>query len=658
MSAAADAVRRGGAPPVRVALFCGGRGSATIIREFLRWPNVELTLLVNAYDDGLSTGALRDFIAGMLGPSDFRKNLSYLLDTYSDDQYALRNVLEYRLPKTVGATEAAAFERFTASGDATALEAGLRAIWDGLAPATRRRLLSLLRVFVDYARAAPAPFDYRDCALGNLIFAGAYLQSGRNFNAAAQTVSRLVSSQATLVNVSGGENRTLVALKNDGTLLARESEIVGPQSAVPIRGFYFLDGPVEPAAWQRVAARKVADKEAWLAAREALPSLSAEAAAALDEADIIVYGPGTQHSSLLPSYRIAGAALADAPARVKAFVVNLGSDYDIQTLQGGDLVDRALAAAGCPHNDADGRRMITHILVDAEAGPDTLRMPETGPSGLYRRAAIVDGAFASGGEAPVHNGNAVVGAILALWDGAGEDDGRRTLDIFVDLYRRRAAIDSVVEEFNEIDWAAAFTRVRLRINGLGNIPVETNPAAVVESARFGGPFPEVAAFRDWLVAGEADYLVTLTGDGEYRFRDVMTGFRVLAGSAFGAIYGSRTQSRRQFRLSLRAAYGERGFAMRLSFLGAFLLSILFALRFGVIFSDPLTGFRIYRRRDLEGLRARLPERGLTPTSITRRLVAAGIEIAELPVHYRTFAGFVDPRWRLRRGLLNLLGLFR
>ncbi len=82
----------------KVALFCGGRGSATIIRELLRTPEVQLALLVNAYDDGLSTGALRKFIPGMLGPSDFRKNFSYLLDLHSAQQYALKQLLEFRLP--------------------------------------------------------------------------------------------------------------------------------------------------------------------------------------------------------------------------------------------------------------------------------------------------------------------------------------------------------------------------------------------------------------------------------------------------------------------------------------------------------------------------------------------------------------------------------
>jgi hypothetical protein len=49
---------------------------------------------------------------------------------------------------------------------------------------------------------------------------------------------------------------------------------------------------------------------------------------------------------------------------------------------------------------------------------------------------------------------------------------------------------------------------------------------------------------------------------------------------------------------------------------------------------------------------------MTPTTITKMLVQNRIEIAELPVHYRTFAGFTDPKWRLRRGMSNLLGILR
>jgi len=49
---------------------------------------------------------------------------------------------------------------------------------------------------------------------------------------------------------------------------------------------------------------------------------------------------------------------------------------------------------------------------------------------------------------------------------------------------------------------------------------------------------------------------------------------------------------------------------------------------------------------------------VTPMTITKLLVKNRIEIAELPVQYRTFAGFTDPKWRLRRGFANLMGILR
>ena len=60
---------------VEISLFCGGRGSANLIKELVKNSNVKLNLIINGYDNGLSTGVLRKFIPGMLGPSDFRKKL-------------------------------------------------------------------------------------------------------------------------------------------------------------------------------------------------------------------------------------------------------------------------------------------------------------------------------------------------------------------------------------------------------------------------------------------------------------------------------------------------------------------------------------------------------------------------------------------------------
>ena len=87
-----------------VAVFCGGRGCRTIARELNRNDRLDLHLFINAYDDGLSSGRLRQFIPGMLGPSNFRKNIVNLLDRPSYDR-ALGELLEYRLPNDFGSAQ-------------------------------------------------------------------------------------------------------------------------------------------------------------------------------------------------------------------------------------------------------------------------------------------------------------------------------------------------------------------------------------------------------------------------------------------------------------------------------------------------------------------------------------------------------------------------
>ena len=47
----------------------GGRGASETISALLSRQGLHVTSLVNAYDDGMSTGEIRRFF-GMVGPSD------------------------------------------------------------------------------------------------------------------------------------------------------------------------------------------------------------------------------------------------------------------------------------------------------------------------------------------------------------------------------------------------------------------------------------------------------------------------------------------------------------------------------------------------------------------------------------------------------------
>jgi len=160
----------------------------------------------------------------MLGPSDFRKNLSYLFGNYSQSQYALKSLMEYRLPGETGK-----LQRFAETGDPSLLDEPVKGWFAQLVHETSERMRALLARF--FTHATGREFDYRDCSLGNLIFAGAYLEKDKDFNAAAAAVAELVGSRARLLNVGEQQNRVLAGLKQDGTILASEAAIVGPQSA-------------------------------------------------------------------------------------------------------------------------------------------------------------------------------------------------------------------------------------------------------------------------------------------------------------------------------------------------------------------------------------------------------------------------------------------
>ena len=646
----------------RVALFCGGRGSSTIIRELLRWPQVELSLLVNAYDDGLSTGALRRFIPDMLGPSDFRKNLSTLLDLYSKEQYGLLQFLEYRLPDDFGEAEAAQLAAYVGNpSDPTHLPGKLPELFAGLGSTQLTDRLNgyLVRFFGYYGQSA-GKLEFKDCSLGNLVFAGAFLESNCNFNESVRSLAGICGAQAELVNVTNGESRTLVALKVDGEVLDCEAKIVGPQSKSPIEAIFFTANGLSAAQIEELDGKPLEEKRRLLASWEKPVTLSDDAAAALKAADVIVFGPGTQFSSLLPSYRTLGFADAIHANRraPRVFVSNLDADYDIQSLTLTDLLDKSLELMGDPKNETG---LVTHILYNAaseerEAGVKPGRLP---PDGMYLNARVVRGDFQNPVKNNVHSGYSVVKQLFAIRDAQSGRSQNESLDIYIDLLDRSRSTETMLQEFLELPWQQTFRGVKLTLNHMDGPKNLNLPSHMqVEGIENSGLFSEIDALLNWLRQSDSQYLLTVAGDGEYRLRDALLAVVTLKASGFGVVYGSRTQSRVQFQSSLKSAYGESKTLFALSWIGGYLFSLMVGLVCKSIFSDPLTGFRLYQRSRLpkEFVDSLERKRPRSAVEITRRLIKSGVEIAEVPVSYRTFAGFTKPKWRLGRALKNLFGL--
>src|SRR5262245_58678065 len=183
---------------VRVVLFSGGRGSGVLSKQLLKNPHIQLTLAINGYDDGASTGEVRRFLRDSLGPSDFRKNASRLATELRSCPPALIELLDFRFP--AGTSEADAGRAFAAvAGDAAAEGQGIQALAGRILPADRARVADALKRFADLRAETREPLNFSDCTLGNLVFAGFYLGAGRDFNRAVDEYASLVGLPAGLI---------------------------------------------------------------------------------------------------------------------------------------------------------------------------------------------------------------------------------------------------------------------------------------------------------------------------------------------------------------------------------------------------------------------------------------------------------------------------
>src|SRR4051812_46814544 len=101
---------------LNVVVLNGGRGAAALIPALLARQGMHVTSVVNAYDDGKSTGEIRRFF-GMLGPSDIRKVQELMLPADDPDHAQNLRVFQYRFPEVCTHDDVAATLHAFARGE-------------------------------------------------------------------------------------------------------------------------------------------------------------------------------------------------------------------------------------------------------------------------------------------------------------------------------------------------------------------------------------------------------------------------------------------------------------------------------------------------------------------------------------------------------------
>lgn len=653
---------------LRVAMFSGGRGTGAITEALLKHPDIELTLLVNTYDDGLSTGLLRRFIPGMLGPSDVRKNISrFVAQRHDPGSKALHTLIEFRFPDPTQTDEALRVLReFCDLNDGSNHELLSQRNRLSLAQVrdASRYLKAFLKYYEEHIRDFPS-FPFGDVSFGNLLFAGCYLECGEDFNQTVREFSRFAETGQSVLNITNGENRVLVAIKENGLFLPDEASVVGPQEASKIQEIFllptYLDQSLHPLGPYKT------DTIRTLRNLESLPTLNPAAENVLKESDIIIYGPGTQYSSLFPSYLTSGVAeTIQANRRAeKIFIGNIARDFDILGEDATTLVKAFLWYMGRKvEGSFPPQDVVTRFFFqkpEAGIGEETPYVPFDAKAFEQSLEKVTWIDFE--GEKGKHSGSRTVSEILHVVETELErrlNRATHTVSIIVPALNEERSIRQVLKDLASFQFEGGVVEKEIIVVDGGS----TDQTYVISSAEPGIRCYQLtervgrgAALRLGIERAKGDITVFFPSDGEYLVEDLNRIVGPLLREEFPAVFGSRAFRTNDLSNTLKRVYGKKGLLYFISKYGGILLSILTLLLYQRFISDPFTSVKGFQTRVLKKFRFGL--RGVDfDMELLAKLLRSGHMILEVPVSYRARTLEQGKKTTVRDGLACLLALFR
>jgi 2-phospho-L-lactate transferase/gluconeogenesis factor (CofD/UPF0052 family) len=319
---------------LNIVVLNGGRGAGSLIPSLLNNPSLNVTSIVNAYDDGKSTGEIRRFFE-MLGPSDIRKVQELMLPKDHPDYLANLSIFQYRFPEDIAYSDAFNEIDNFASKRSNSIS-GISFSSESTSSQLRSYLNEFISAIQVLEKVKNSKFNFSDCSIMNCIYAGAFLVHNRNIEDAALGIEKIFNLKGEVIPTSI-ENKKLAALRENGEILYSEAEIVELRSNVRIERIYLLDESIERKLFETL---DLVEKKQYLEQHHCYVAISSRAKVALEQADIVVYSAGTQHSSLYPTYLSVGVAqaIADNHKAIKVFITNIGADYETPSYKASDYI--------------------------------------------------------------------------------------------------------------------------------------------------------------------------------------------------------------------------------------------------------------------------------------------------------------------------------
>ena len=568
----------------------------------------------------------------MLGPSDFRKNASNILSCTKITQ-DLASFFEYRIlvsdliysngEISLDKTFFHIFSRFTNSiriKDYESIKLSLSEFSKFYANLDDKNYLSLI-----------------DMAMGNIVIAGTYLNSGNDFNEAISKLNDFMDSSVKIYNVSDGTNFVLVGITSDGQILTRESEIVELTSDLIIQEIFLLDNYLSDSELKLINNMSFIEKLIFLKQKQKFPKINPILESILFSADLIVYGPGTQHSSLYPTYMTQGLAskLQDLSGTLKVLIGNISEYNDTKSENLKSLIEKMEYYLNLPsNNNFRIDKYLSNVFLSTESnnflpwGYDKLSLPE--------QIKISFGQLAKSYKK--HDGNRVINGLFAVYNNHSNTfkiQGYDRVAIILPNLNEQRTLNTVLEKLYYFDWL-----------NYGILPefILVDGGSIDNSILIAKKFPELriielgenlgrgTALKHGILSSNCDFIVTFPTDDEYDPGAVKDVFLALKLNYESIVFGSRASLSVETNKRLKTIYDKNAYLYYLSKWGGNLITIIAGVKFQRWLSDPLTSVKGFTRSSL----SKISLGGKSVNWDTRVVIDASrslIPIVEIPVEF-------------------------
>lgn len=284
-----------------ITIITGGSGSKNIQTSLLKkYPNLSLNLIINGYDDGKSTGTLRNLFPNTLGISDFRKNqlLEFKLRYGDNDIYKLLNL------------------RFSIKNNI--LDYLIKIINNTFLNSKNEKLYYFLLKKVNYFFNLPESklIKYEDFSFMNIIYCSLLHINNNNLEITCKIIKKVLNLKNNIF-LNSSENLILNGITKNNIILKDEESIVN-----------FNDKN-----------DKIIDIFFKSVNNNYLPILNKNTENIILNSNIILFSCGTQFSSLIPTYKTLNFnETINKSNALKFLVLNSEYDNDIYNYNGDELL--------------------------------------------------------------------------------------------------------------------------------------------------------------------------------------------------------------------------------------------------------------------------------------------------------------------------------